>query len=40
MDKATAEKLKWCAQKKGTTKSDIIREGIDLVKAQIQKQEK
>ena len=38
MDKATADTLAWCAQKKSTTKSDVIREGIDLVRKQIEGQ--
>ena len=36
MDKETDEKLRWCAAQKGMSKSDIIREGIDLVKRQIE----
>ena len=39
MDEATSEKLKWCAEQKGTTKSSIIREGIALVAERIQGQE-
>ncbi len=33
----TAEKLQYCADKLGTTKSDIIHKGIDLVKAELEK---
>lgn len=40
MDKETAEALAWCAEEKGTTKSDIIREGIQLVKEQIENMKK
>ncbi len=35
MDKETADKLEWCARRKETTKSAIIREGIDLVAEQL-----
>ena len=35
LDKKTAEKLEFCAKEKNTTKSDVIREGIDLVEQQI-----
>ena len=40
MDKETAETLAWCASQKDTTKSDIIREGINLVKKQIEDNKK
>lgn len=33
----TADKLKYCSEKLNTTKSDIIHKGIDLVKAEIEK---
>ncbi len=31
MDKLTAEKLENCAKIKGTTKSAVIREGIEII---------
>ena len=40
MDAETSETLSWCAEQKNTTKSAIIREGIDLVKQQIKGQKK
>lgn len=33
----TADKLQYCAEKMGTTKSDVIHKGIDLVKAELDK---
>ena len=35
----TADKLQYCAEKMGTTKSDVIHKGIDLVKAELDKKE-
>lgn len=37
LDKETLEKLDKCAEKKNTTRSGIIREGIDLVNEELKK---
>lgn len=37
LDKETLEKLDMCAQKKNATRSDVIREGIDLVNEELKK---
>lgn len=37
LDKETLEKLDKCAEKKNTTRSDVIREGIDLVNEELKK---
>ena len=40
MDKETAEKLETCAKLKSTTKSNIIREGIEIIWERLVGQEK
>ena len=37
MNEETAEKLSYCAEKLGTTKTDVIQRGIDLVKSELGK---
>lgn len=37
LDKETLEKLDKCAEKKNTTRSGVIREGIDLVNEELKK---
>ena len=37
LDKDTLEKLDKCAESKDTTRSDVIRQGIDLVYAELKK---
>lgn len=37
LDKETLEKLDKCAEKKNTTRSEVIREGIDLVNEELKK---
>lgn len=37
LDKETLVKLDKCAEKKNTTRSEVIREGIDLVNAELKK---
>ncbi|MBD5143290.1 MAG: CopG family transcriptional regulator [Ruminococcus sp.] len=37
LDKETLKKLDECAKEKNTTRSEVIREGIDLVNDELQK---
>lgn len=37
MTEETAEKLEYCAEKLGTSKTDVIQRGIDLVKSELDK---
>lgn len=37
IDKITTEKLEQCAKLLGTTKSDVIRKGIDMVEEDLKK---
>lgn len=37
MDKETSDKLDYCVEKMQSTKTDVIRKGIDLVKSELDK---
>lgn len=37
MNEETSEKLSYCAEKLGATKTDVIERGIDLVKSELDK---
>jgi len=37
MTKETAEKLEYCAEKLGTSKTEVIQKGIDFVKSELDK---